>query len=257
MRRAILTLILPALLLPGATQADAGGFDLRIGAFAPRGRDCGLYSGGAGEYTLFMDVCELYVPTGRGLDDYDWKSEFDATFGGIEYNQVVSDFVEMGLHFDYAAKTVDTTYRDYVWDNGDEIRQQLRLRMAPLGVSVRLLPTARRHRLVPYIGGGVDAIFYKYEEFGDFVCFPPASSACRFDYDVVPDAFVSEGVAFGYHAMGGLRVYLNRDFAVVGEARYQWGKDDMGDDFAPNEPGLVNRIDLSGWTATVGLHVRF
>ncbi len=31
----------------------------------------------------------------------------------------------------------------------------------------------------------------------------------------------------------------------------------MGDDFAPNEPGLVNRIDLSGASFTVGLHVRF
>jgi len=39
----------------------------------------------------------------------------------------------------------------------------------------------------------------------------------------------------------------------VGEGRYQWGKDDMGEDFAPG--GLT--IDVSGWTATLGLHVRF
>jgi hypothetical protein len=31
----------------------------------------------------------------------------------------------------------------------------------------------------------------------------------------------------------------------------------MGDDFAPNGPGLENEIDLSGWSATVGVHVRF
>ncbi len=110
---------------------------------------------------------------------------------------------------------------------------------------------------MPFVGGGVDAIFYEYEERGDFVCFPPASGACRFDYDVVPDAFKADSVAFGLHALGGMRVYLNRDFAIVGEGRYQWAGHDMGDDFAPNEPGLVNRIDLSGWTFTVGLHVRF
>ena len=31
----------------------------------------------------------------------------------------------------------------------------------------------------------------------------------------------------------------------------------MGDDFAPNESGLMNTIDLSGASATIGLHVRF
>ena len=31
----------------------------------------------------------------------------------------------------------------------------------------------------------------------------------------------------------------------------------MGGDFAPNEPGLVNTLDLSGATVTVGVHVRF
>ena len=36
-----------------------------------------------------------------------------------------------------------------------------------------------------------------------------------------------------------------------------WAATDMGDDFSPNEPGFVNRIDLNGWTWTVGVHVRF
>jgi hypothetical protein len=31
----------------------------------------------------------------------------------------------------------------------------------------------------------------------------------------------------------------------------------MGDDFAPTEPGLINNIDLSGFSVTGGLRVRF
>src|SRR5512143_1833490 len=108
-----------------------------------------------------------------------------------------------------------------------------------------------RHRVVPYVGGGVDALFYRYEEYGDFIDFQDPELA------ILADHFVSESAAFGVHALGGVRVYLNHDFAIVGEGRYQWGKDDMGDDFAPTEPSLVNRIDLSGWTFTVGVHVRF
>ena len=54
-----------------------------------------------------------------------------------------------------------------------------------------------------------------------------------------------------------MRVYLSRDFAIVGEGRYQWAKTDMSEDFAPNQSGLINTIDLSGPSFTVGLHVRF
>ena len=237
MRRATLSLTLLALLLAGASRAGADGFDLRIGGFFPRGNE-----------TLFQDDRALYFVE---------KSDFNGVYGGIEYNRVLLDNVELGIHLDGYGRTVDTSYRDYTWDDGTEIRQSLKLTMVPLGVSLRFVPTSKRAKIAPFVGGGVDAIFYKYEEYGDFVCFPPASGTCRFDYDIVPDAFVSESTAFGFHALGGVRVYINRDFAIVAEGRYQWATDEMGDDFAPNEPGLVNTLDLSGWTVTVGVHVRF
>ena len=123
--------------------------------------------------------------------------------------------------------------------------------MVPLGATVRILPTSKRVKIAPYVGGGVDAVFYTYEEYGDFIDFYDP------DYAIYADDFRDEGVAFGVHALGGFRVYVNRDFAIAGEARYQWSEKDMGEDFSPNGPGLVNRIDLSGWTFTLGLHVRF
>ena len=230
MRRATLSLTLLALVLAGASRAGAGGLDLRIGGYFPRGSE-----------TLFEDDRSLYFVE---------KSDFYGVYGGIEYNQVVLDNVELAIHFDGYGRTVDTSYRDYTWDDGSEIRQSLKLSMLPLGVSVRFVPTSKRTKIAPFVGGGVDAIFYDYEEYGDFVCFPPASGTCRFDYDVVPDAFNADGTAFGFHALGGLRVYVNRDIAIVAEGRYQWAEDDMGDDF-------TLRIDLSGWTFTVGAHIRF
>jgi hypothetical protein len=241
-RRTILSLILLPLLFVGASRADAGGVDLRIGGFFPRGRDCGVPSNQRAEYTLFQDDCDLYFVQ---------PSDFDGVYGGIEFNQVLTNYVEVGVSYDYYSRTTDTSYRDYTRPDGGEVQQSLRLRMAPLGLTVRLMPTSKKAKLVPYIGGGIDALFYKYEEYGDFIDF--------FDPDlaITPDHFVSESTAFGYHALGGFRAYINRDFAIVGEGRYQWGKDDMGEDFAPNEPGLVNTIDLSGWSFTVGVHVRF
>jgi hypothetical protein len=231
MRRAILSLALLALLVTGASRASAGGLDLRLGAYFPRGNE-----------TLFLDDRSLYFVE---------KSDFYGFYGGGEFNHVLTDNVELGLSFDGYSQTVDTSYRDYERPGGGEIYQSLKFNMLPLGLSVRFLPTSKKAKFVPYVGAGVDAIFYQYEEWGDFIDFADP------ELPIYADAFVSDGTAFGFHALGGLRVYVNRDIAIVGEGRYQWATEEMGDDFSPNEPGLVNTIDLSGWTATLGVHVRF
>jgi hypothetical protein len=101
------------------------------------------------------------------------------------------------------------------------------------------------------VGAGLDAVFYTYEEEGSFIDFFDPS------YPIIDDHMRAHGVTLGGHVVGGLRVYLNRDFALVGEGRYLWAKHEMGGDFAPNEPDLVNRIDLGGASFTLGLHLRF
>ena len=239
MRRTILTLTLPALLLAGTRQAGAGGVDVRVGAFFPKGGE-----------TLFQDLNDLYTPNGsetRGVTGKD----FNGAFGGVEYNTVIAPNVELGVHLDGYGRSLDTSYRHYTRPSGDEIRQQLKLDVVPLGVTLRLVPTSRRARVAPYVGGGVDVVFYDYQEEGDFIDFFDSS------HPILADRFHDNGATFGVHAVGGVRVYLNRDFALVAEGRYQWAKKDMGHDFAPNESGLINRIDLSGASVLVGLHVRF
>jgi len=62
---------------------------------------------------------------------------------------------------------------------------------------------------------------------------------------------VSEGAAAGFHAAAGLRVPVSHDFSVTGEVRYQQARTRMSDDFGEN------RLDLSGTSATLGVHLRF
>lgn len=239
MRRATLGLTLVAILTAGASRAGAGGLDVRLGGFFPRGNE-----------TLFQDDRALYFVK---------TSDFNGFTGGAEYNLVLARNVELGISIDGYGKSVNTSYRDYTRPDDSEIRQTLHFETAPIGLTLRIVPTGRRAKIAPYLGAGVDAIYWKYEEYGDFICFPPAGGgACEYtDYKVISDHFRSDGWAFGFHAAGGIRIYLNRDFAIVAEGRYQWAKKDMGDDFSPNEPGFVNTIDLSGVSATIGLHVRF
>lgn len=238
MRRATLSLTLIAGLVAAAGSASAGGFDVRIGGFFPHGSD-----------TLFQDLNSLYTPDANPAHGVAAK-DFRGVFGGIEYNTKLVPNLELGISLDGYGRTVDSSYRDYT-DNGNEIRQRLNLNIVPLGVTLRLVPTSKRAPVAPYVGAGVDAVFYSYEESGDFVDFTDPALT------IFSDTFRSSGAAFGVHALAGVRIYLNRDFAIVGEGRYQWAKRDMGGDFSPNGPGLVNRIDLGGASVTVGVHVRF
>ena len=232
MRRAILSFtLLPLLLTASAGPADAQGLDVRLGAFIPRASS-----------NLFQDDSELYL-----VEKNDWVG----FAGGVEYNHVFAKNVELGIHVDGYSKTIDTSYRDFVRPDGSEIEQTLRLNIVPFGLTVRLIPTRKRTKVAPYLGGGVDLFYWKYEEWGDFIDFWDP------DLAVYPDSFYASGVTFGFHATGGVRFYLNRDFALVAEGRYQWAEADMGDDFSANEPGLVNRLDLGGASIYFGVHVRF
>ncbi len=221
----------------GAAPAHAGGLDLRFGGYFP-----------SASSNLFDDIHSLYTRGASfstaippGVEQDDWQG----LFGGIEYNQKVADFVELAVHVDGYSKSLDTSYREYVNIDDSPILQTLRLSIVPIGFSVRLGPTSRRARLAPFVVAGVDAMIYSYEEFGDFIDF--------FDDDrpVDFDSFRSDGVAFGYHLGGGLRVAVSDDVSIVGEGRYFWSKTDMGDDFRGNE------IDLGGVAATIGVHIRF
>jgi len=82
----------------------------------------------------------------------------------------------------------------------------------------------------PYVGIGPDLVFYKYEEFGDFIDFGDPERS------ISADDFVSEGARPGFHVTGGLRVRIGHDFSILGEGPLQWAKATLGDDFRP-QPG--------------------
>lgn len=224
MRRIALAAFASAVLLAPAAPAAAQGLDLRVGAYFPRA-----------DSNLFRDDEILYTVS---------KSDWTGVFGGVEYSHRLGEKVELGVSLDYYEREIDTAYRDYVDGRGNDILQTLRLEMVPIGVTVKFVPGDRYSAVQPYLGVGVDLVAYTYEEFGEFIDFDGR-------FDIYDDAFVSESVTFGLHAVAGLRVPFGDDFALALEGRYLWAKDDMPDDFRGN------KIDLSGASATIGLHVRF
>jgi opacity protein-like surface antigen len=229
--------VLGALALAVPASVSAGGnLTLRGGAFFP-----------SAESSIFFDDSELYTQLGGGdvIPPGIEKSDWVGFSGGVAYFSKIAPHLELGVSLDYYSRELDTSYRKYTRPDGSEVQQTLRLRTMPIGLSLRIVPTGRRSRVAPYLEIGADAISYKYEEFGDFIDFFDDS------LPVVTDSFVSEGFGFGFHVAAGLKIPINPDFSIVGEGRYQHADSQMDDDFSNH------RIDLSGWTATVGFNVRF
>jgi opacity protein-like surface antigen len=231
MTRAVASVALVVLALV-PLPASASDLDLRIGAYFP-----------SADSLLFRDNSELY---GFGPNDPVEESDWIGVYGGAEWRFRMAPSLWLGFHVDGYGRNLDTEYVDFERPNGAPIFQTLQLSIIPVGASLRWMPRDGRRDISPYIGGGIDAVFYEYEEFGDFIDF--------FDDDlpVVPDHFQDDGVAFGAHVMAGIRIPVSDDISVLGEARYLWSKTDMGEDFGPDLD-----IDLGGLSATLGVSIRF
>lgn len=229
MRRAMSVLTL-GLMVAAPAAVSAGGLDLRVGGFFPRA-----------ESNLFQDDVSLYTVENK---------DFRGVGGGVEFNVRLARNLELGFHVDGYGRSIDTSYREFVRPGGGEILQTLKLDIVPVGVSLRIVPTRHHARLAPYLAAGVDLFFWNYEEVGDFIRFVDPS------LPIIPDHFRSDGVAPGFHVAGGLRVPLNHDISVVGEVRYQVAKEnDMGGDFFRATD--KNKLDLTGASATLGIHLDF
>ncbi len=222
--------VLGALLMGGLlglapAEARASGIELRIGGMIPRV-----------DSILFDDSVTLYQVE---------KKDFRGAFGGIEFTTKLAPNIELGLSVDGYGREIPTFYRDYTRPSGREIDQTLRFVIVPASAIVRLVPSGRYRTWTPYIGAGAAAMFWQYEEFGDFIDFGQKSRP------VVFDSFKSSGTAGGLVLNAGLRYRINEDFQLTADFRNFSGKATAGGDFAPNE------VDVSGSALTLGFRLRF
>ncbi|MEO5761848.1 MAG: outer membrane beta-barrel protein [Vicinamibacteria bacterium] len=207
-------------------EARASGLELRIGGMAPRAKS-----------VLFQDSFTLYTAE---------KKDFQGVFGGVEFTKNLSSNVELGLSIEGYGREVPTVYRDFTRPSGREIEQTLRFVVVPTSAVLRLVPSGRYRTWTPYVGVGAAAMFWQYEEFGDFIDFDVSG------FPVVSDSFKSTGVAPALVLNAGLRYRFNEDFQITADYRsFSAKKRRASGDFAPNE------IDVSGDAFTLGFRLTF
>ncbi len=178
----------------------------------------------------------------RDILSFDVK-DFNSGSIGIEWLLPFGEFFEGGVGAAFTSRTVPTVYDNFVNRNGSEIAQDLKLRIAPVTATVRVLPFGRSRPVQPYLGGGVGFFAYRYSETGDFVDFT--------DRSVFRDSFTASGTTAGPVALAGIRFPIGDRWSLGGEVRYQKASADLSDEF------LGSKLDLGGFHYLGTLHVKF
>ncbi len=217
-----------ALSVTAAPAAAQQTFNLTLGHFSPRGEDARV-SG---------DV----LVANRDFLTFD-IGEFGGPSVGAEWLIPLGNFFEAGAGISFSRRTVPSIYTGFRDSDGTEIDQDLRLRILPMALTVRVLPFGRSSGVQPYFGAGLGVFNWRYSESGEFVDFGAGRRIFR-------DSFVADGNETGPVALGGIR-FASDSFSAGGEVRYQSASADLDNRFAGS------KIDLGGWTYQLTLGLRF
>ena len=248
--RLVLGVFLPVLLLlgvaaPRLAQAQGSGqgflFQRPIGSIAVRGG----YAHASASSDLFDFVTNTLTLR---------RNDFSSPTGQVDLSFRVAPRVDIDLGAGIARSSSPSEYRKLIDQNNQPIQQTTSFERVPLTADVRLYLTAPGRaighfawvpaRFAPYVGVGGGMVGYEFKQSGDFV--DPSNN------NVFTSNLSSSGWAPEAQGVVGADYSLSPRFALTGEAKYLWAKGRLNDSFS-----TFDRIDLSGFTTTIGLKARF
>jgi opacity protein-like surface antigen len=181
------------------------------------------------------------------------KRDFGSLTVGGDIGFRITSKLDLTLDAGYSRSSHKSEFRDFVDNNDLPIEQTTTFERVPLtaNLKIRLASPGRSigslawipSRFVPYVGGGVGVMHYRFEQTGDFVDFDTK--------DVFNTTVDARNWAFVQQVMAGAEYNFSPMFGVTLDARYLHGRGDLGTAF-----NGYDKIDLSGASATVGLSVR-
>ncbi len=182
------------------------------------------------------------------------KNSFGAFAIGGDLAVGVSPQADLVFSLGYEGSKANSAYRNWLDNNNQPIEQTTTLERVPLTVSLRWYLAPRGDavgrfawvpsRWTPYVGGGGGTMWYRFQQYGDFINLADSS--------VNYDSFDSHDWTWTAHAFAGVDVSLGPRWILSGEARYTWARSHLGRDFVG-----PNQINLSGFSVTAGIGVRF
>jgi hypothetical protein len=246
LRFALSGAILAAALVAPPVFAQSGGdgflFKRPVGSLAIR---AGYGHANAGSDIFSTTINELTVD----------RRDFSGLALGADLSFRIASRVDGALGIGYDGTSTPSEYRHFVDQDNQPIQQTTSFRRIPITASVKVYLTPRGReighfawvpaRLTPYIGGGGGMMWYRFRQQGDFI---DNQTMAVFGDDLESSGWTPEA-----HALAGFEYSLSPRFALIGEGRYAWARADLDKNYFAG----FQRIDLSGFSATAGIAVRF
>lgn len=228
---------------PVAAQSSGNGFLFRepVGSFGFRA-GFAQPSAGSDVFTFMTDELTL------------GRSDFAGVTVGADLAFRIKSQLDLVLGAEFSGSNARSEFRYFVDNNDLPIEQSTSLMRVPMTASAKVYLTPRGRSIgrfawvptqfAPFVGVGGGAMWYQLRQHGDFIDMET--------FEVFPDTFKSSGLAPTANGLAGIEVSFGPRFGLTGEGRYTWAKASLGSDFSGFE-----RIDLSGYNASLGLFVRF
>ncbi len=188
------------------------------------------------------------------------KKNFRAWNVGVDGGMDLHERVDLIFSMDYSKRTKNSEFRDFVDDQGLPITQTTEFSQIPItaGIKFLLIPRGRSvgrfswlpERVVPFVGGGGGALWYRFKQWGDFVEEVTADGETW--WEIFPAKLKSAGWAPTVYAGGGADIHIAKGAYVTLDFRYFWANAELSRDFIAFDP-----IDLSGLRITAGLQWHF
>jgi hypothetical protein len=183
------------------------------------------------------------------------KGDFSGfNFGGdISYS--TGDRWDLLFDGEIAFSSKSSEFRKFIDNNNQPIEQTTKFQRVPLTLGVKYYLTSRGRSVsqfayvpskwAPYLSVGGGAMYYYFQQKGDFVDFQTL--------DVFNTTLESTGWAPMGRGAAGVEYTLGPWLALTGEGRYVWAKATLDQSAFEG----YDKIDLTGFTGTVGIRVRF
>lgn len=185
------------------------------------------------------------------------KGDFSAITWGGDVSFSATDRVDLVFDGGFSSSSAPSEFRHFVDNNDKPIEQSTMYRRVPVTVGLKYYLADRGRsvsqfayipkKYAPYVGVGAGAMWYRFEQNGDFVDFNTPN------LDVFSATLQSGGWTPTADGMAGMDYSVGPWLALTAEGRYQWAR-------ARLDPAVFSgfdKIDLSGFTGTVGFKVRF
>jgi hypothetical protein len=230
---------------PASAQSGKGFlFKRPVGSFSLRG---GYALANAGSDVFSESTRQLTLD----------KRDFSAFTWGGDISIAASPRTDLVFDGGFSSTSKPSEFRDFTDNNDDPIQQSTKYRRVPLSIGLKYYLADRGRsvgqfayiptKVAPYVGVAGGAMWYRFEQEGDFIDFNTDN------LEVFSATLESSGWAPMAQGTAGLDYTIGPWLALTGEGRYQWARARLD----PQVFEGFQKIDLSGFTGTVGFKVRF